>query len=121
MNQILGIKLNIFFNPQKAKNIPINILGLGQKNILYLSLFIAKLTNEKNDNELNILLIEKPEAHLHPQLQKLLFSNLGILNNTQVFMTSHSTHIASDCEFKNLNILYNNVKNVTKIFFSFFE
>jgi putative ATP-dependent endonuclease of the OLD family len=112
-------KLNIFFNPEEGKNIPINILGLGQQNILYLSLFVAKLINEQNKNELNILLIEEPEAHLHPQLQKLLFSNLGVLNNTQVFMTSHSTHIASDCEFKNLNILYKNIEKSVKSFSPF--
>lgn len=98
-------QLNLFFNPEEGKNIPIHILGLGQKNILYLTLFLAKLINDKDNHELNILLIEEPEAHLHPQLQKLLFSNLGTIANTQVFMTSHSTHIASDCEFKNLNVL----------------
>lgn len=112
-------QLNIFFNPQEGKNIPLEILGLGQKNILYLSLFLSKLINEKNQHELNILLIEEPEAHLHPQLQKLLFTNLGELYNTQVFMTSHSTHIASDCEFKNLNILYNNWKKQVKSFSPF--
>jgi putative ATP-dependent endonuclease of OLD family len=112
-------KLNIFFNPEEGKNIPLNVLGLGQRNILYLSLFVAKLINEQNSNELNLLLIEEPEAHLHPQLQKLLFSNLGILKNTQVFMTSHSTHIASDCEFKNLNILYRDTKGIVKSYSPF--
>jgi len=112
-------QLNLFFNPEEGKNIPINILGLGQKNILYLSLFLSKLINEQNQHELNILLIEEPEAHLHPQLQKLLFTNLGELSNTQVFMTSHSTHIASDCEFKNINILYKNPQKQVKSFSPF--
>ncbi len=111
--------LNIFFNPYANKNIPISTLGLGQKNILYLSLFLSKLINERSSHELNILLIEEPEAHLHPQLQKLLFSNLGVLPNTQVLMTSHSTHIASDCELKNLNILFNNNNGITKSFSPF--
>jgi len=112
-------QLNLFFNPEEGKNIPINILGLGQKNILYLSLFLSKLINEQNQHELNVLLIEEPEAHLHPQLQKLLFTNLGELSNTQVFMTSHSTHIASDCEFKNINVLYKNQKSFIKSFSPF--
>lgn len=109
-------QLNVFFNPQKNKNIPVSILGLGQKNILYLSLYLSKLINDQNKHELNILLIEEPEAHLHPQLQKLLFSNLSGLSNTQVLMTSHSTHIASDCEHKNLNVLYNTPQNIIKSF-----
>ncbi len=99
-------QLKIFYNPNGDKNIPLHVLGLGQKNLLYLTLFLSKLINEQDDNEINVLLIEEPEAHLHPQLQKILFSKLSGMRNTQVFMTSHSTHIASDCDFKNLNILY---------------
>ena len=38
-------KLNLFFNPEEGKNIKLNILGLGQRNLLYLSLFVAKLIN----------------------------------------------------------------------------
>ena len=94
---------------------------MGQKNILYLSLFIAELENSSNKHEINILLIEEPEAHLHPQLQKILFSNLNDLKTTQVFMTSHSTHIASDCNYKNLNILFRNNQKEVKSFSPFKE
>lgn len=114
-------QLNLYFNPENEVNIPIQTLGLGQKNILYLSLFIAELENTSNNNEINILLIEEPEAHLHPQLQKILFSNLNDLKTTQVFMTSHSTHIASDCNYKNLNILYRTTQKDIKSFSPFKE
>lgn len=114
-------QLKLFFNPKKGKNIPLNVLGLGQKNLLYLSLFLSRLINEQNVNEINILLIEEPEAHLHPQLQKILFSNLKDLLNTQVFMSSHSTHIASDCDFKNLNILFRNPEKKVTSFSPFIE
>lgn len=113
-------ELNLYFNPNDNK-VPISSLGLGQKNILYLSLFIAELENKKDDNELNILLIEEPEAHLHPQLQKVLFKKLGNLETTQVFMTSHSTHIASDCETKNLCVIYKNIDNDVKACSPFFK
>jgi len=112
-------QLKIFYNPQSGKNIPMNILGLGQKNLLYLSLFLSRLVNQQDENEINILLIEEPEAHLHPQLQKILFSNLSDLQNTQVLMTSHSTHIASDCDYKNLNILYKSADTIVKSFSPF--
>ena len=114
-------QLNLFFNPEIDNNIPIQILGLGQKNILYLSLFIAELENASYNHEINILLVEEPEAHLHPQLQKILFSNLSDLKSTQVFMTSHSTHIASDCNYKNLNILYKNMIGDVRSFSPFKE
>lgn len=112
-------QLKLYFNPKEGKNIPLHVLGLGQKNLLYLSLFLSKLLNEQDDNEINILLIEEPEAHLHPQLQKVLFSNLSGLKNTQVFMSSHSTHIASDCDFKNLNVIYRNHNKKIKSFSPF--
>ncbi|NAY91383.1 AAA family ATPase [Muricauda sp. JGD-17] len=112
-------QLNLFYNPNSGNNVPIQSLGLGQKNILYLSLFIAELENSSNNHEINLLLIEEPEAHLHPQLQKILFSNLNVLKTTQVFMTSHSTHIASDCEFKNLNVLFQNSENEVKSYAPF--
>jgi putative ATP-dependent endonuclease of the OLD family len=112
-------QLNLFFSPDADNNIPIQILGLGQKNILYLSLFIAELENSSKQHEINILLIEEPEAHLHPQLQKILFTNLKGLETTQVFMTSHSTHIASDCDYKNLNVLYKNKEKEVKSFSPF--
>ena len=112
-------QMNLFFKPGADSNIPIQILGLGQKNILYLSLFIAELENSSQDHEINILLIEEPEAHLHPQLQKILFANLNDLKTTQVFMTSHSTHIASDCHYKKLNILFQNMAGKTRSFSPF--
>ena len=112
-------QLNLFFSPDPDNNIPIQILGLGQKNILYLSLFIAELENSSKQHEINLLLIEEPEAHLHPQLQKILFANLNGLKTTQVFMTSHSTHIASDCDYKNLNVLYKNKQKQVKSFSPF--
>jgi len=114
-------QMNIFFNPNKDNKlpIPIQILGLGQKNILYLSLFIAELENSSQAHEINILLIEEPEAHLHPQLQKILFANLNELKTTQVMMTSHSTHIASDCDYKNLNVLYKTMKGQVKAYSPF--
>jgi len=114
-------QLKLFFNPKIGINIPLNVLGLGQKNLLYLSLFLSRLINEQDNSEVNILLIEEPEAHLHPQLQKILFSNLSGLLNTQVFMSSHSTHIASDCNFKNLNVIYKNPDNVVKSFSPFIK
>lgn len=112
-------QLNLFYNSGTSGDIPIQLLGLGQKNILYLSLFIAELENSSSKHEINLLLIEEPEAHLHPQLQRILFSKLNDLKTTQVFMTSHSTHIASDCEYKNLNILYGNMENEVKSFAPF--
>src|SRR5260370_23415374 len=41
-----------------------------------------------------LLLVEEPEAHLHPQLQRVLLATLQ-RKNVQVFITTHSTHVTS--------------------------
>lgn len=97
--------LQLYFKDGEVK-IPISLMGLGQKNLLYLSIYLSKLQNERLEGGLDILLIEEPEAHLHPQLQKILFSRISAKKSLQVFMSSHSTHIASTCEYKSLNVIY---------------
>ena len=47
-------QLNLYYSPEVGNNVPIQTLGLGQKNILYLSLFIAELENSSNKHEVNI-------------------------------------------------------------------
>lgn len=48
------------------------------------------------DKELNVLLLDEPDAHLHPALQGHLIHKLGQLardNRKQVFLATHSTTI----------------------------
>ena len=60
----------------------------------------------------NLLLIEEPEAHLHPQLQELVHSFLSAtkseMTNIQVIYTSHSPTLTSKVGIENVNLLYEN-------------
>lgn len=77
--------------------------GLGMNNILYIAILIEYLKKriEKNNTAGQVLLIEEPEAHLHPQLQASLMIALSRFG-TQVIITSHSTQITSHVPFSSL-------------------
>ncbi len=82
----------------------LNQNSLGYNNLLYIASVLAELTlNDQEADEgglFKILLIEEPEAHLHPQLQIRLLSHLKKVaeeksNNVQVIVTTHSTVLAA--------------------------
>ncbi len=77
--------------------------GLGLNNTLYISMLLAYFEKrmEQDNTAGELLLIEEPEAHLHPQLQRVLFGRL-LAKECQIVATSHSTHISSRADLKNL-------------------
>jgi len=79
-------------------------LSLGGANLIYLSLKLLEYEKVKTDKIANFLLIEEPEAHIHTHIQKTLFENLKA-SNTQIIISTHSTHISSVSKIKSVNIL----------------
>jgi putative ATP-dependent endonuclease of OLD family len=88
--------------------LPENLNGLGYLNILYLLLQIEiKKAHFKEENkEINLLFIEEPEAHTHPQMQYIFIekikSILFDIPHLQTMITSHSPHIVNRCDFKSI-------------------
>lgn len=70
--------------------------GLGLNNILYIAILVEHFRKRaaagKSAGEL--VLIEEPEAHLHPQLQNVLLGALRALP-FQIIATTHSTQVTA--------------------------
>lgn len=84
--------------------------GLGYNNILFMSTVLGDMSLEKAGVYLNILTVEEPEAHLHPQLQELIHSYFENCHNTspsiQVIYSSHSPSLVSRIGIDSINLLF---------------
>lgn len=91
--------------------------GLGYNNLLYIATVLAELDAAK-DAALPLLLVEEPEAHLHPQLQTLLADYLargGAIGDhavrVQTIVTTHSPTIAAHVSPNVIRILHRDEHN----------
>lgn len=77
--------------------------GLGMNNILYIAILMEYLDRRRarGNSAGQLVLVEEPEAHLHPQLQASLLIALRS-KGVQVLLTSHSTQITSMAPFNTL-------------------
>lgn len=84
----------------------ISLLGLGHLNMLYIALKLLEFDVNREQELVNIMIIEEPEAHIHTHIQKTLFDNLKISKKyTQVLMTSHSTYLSEVSEINSVNVM----------------
>lgn len=106
------------------EDIPINKRGSGVKRLILLNFFRAEA--ERRQKEANsqhiIYAIEEPETSQHKQHQKILVDALKTLSansGVQVIITTHSSDIVKQLDFKQLKVVCESngcktIKNVQK-------
>lgn len=109
--------------------LPEHYNGLGYMNLISMIFEIEILVQDfKRDKDkcpadINLLFIEEPEAHTHPQMQYIFIKNIkklledgivrddGLKRPLQYIITTHSSHIVADSEFDDIKYLKSEGKN----------
>lgn len=103
-------KINLgLSSPQELKNILERLdlsftdnRGLGYSNLLVIATELSLF-----DSGFKLLMVEEPEAHLHPQLQLKLSRHLSTLDSAQIILTTHSPNLASKFKISAITIVKN--------------
>ena len=122
------VKYPVFFDGKTEYKLPEKLNGLGYQNLISMSFRLMSFRDswvngnrrKEDDAEIeaippiHLVLIEEPEAHLHVQVQQVFIKNAyNILRNnpllrskkdytTQMIVSTHSSHIALECDFSDL-------------------
>lgn len=102
----------------EAEELPEDHNGLGYMNLfailfklhIIFDSFKKTYLPTEDPADINLLIIEEPEAHTHPQMQYTFIKNVKALltkqkkslNNLQTLMSTHSAHITSQADFDDI-------------------
>jgi putative ATP-dependent endonuclease of OLD family len=95
--------------------------GLGFNNLIFMAVVLSELTKNPEASYRG-LIIEEPEAHLHPQLQAVLLGYLETIKTVegekpvQLFVSSHSPNFASIADLDSLACLVDTGAGVETFF-----
>lgn len=86
----------------------LNLISMIMEIELYLGEFVRRGVTNAKPAAVNLLFIEEPEAHTHPQLQAVFIKNIKDLLfgqdsvPLQAIITTHSSHIVSESDFDDI-------------------
>ena len=120
---LLSDNTNLSYRQGGDCSLPETYNGLGYLNLIGILFEIETKVQElfEQPADINLLYIEEPEAHTHPQLQYIFIRNIKshikahrnkLLDEKnkqlQILITSHSSHIVSECNFDDIIYLKKN-------------
>jgi len=111
--QIMSNSSKVVQIDSESNFLPESLNGLGNLNILYLLLQmdLKKRFFIQEDKSINLFFIEEPEAHTHPQMQYIFSKKfkkiIEDIPHLQTFISTHSSHIVSQCDFDDIRYFHN--------------
>ncbi|MDR3256664.1 MAG: ATP-dependent endonuclease [Endomicrobium sp.] len=123
--ELLKGNTTVFYKIDDANQLPEHYNGLGYMNLIYMIFEIEILIQEfkREPADINLLFIEEPEAHTHPQMQYIFIKNIkellrkriiredGENRIIQCILSTHSSHIVADSDFDDIKYLRKNCTN----------
>jgi putative ATP-dependent endonuclease of OLD family len=128
--ELLKGNTTVIYEHDASNTLPEFYNGLGYMNLISMIFEIEILLQEfkrakdEKPADINLLFIEEPEAHTHPQMQYVFIANIkslleeGIVKNgctnkkLQYIISTHSSHIVSNCkEFNSIKYLKKESQN----------
>lgn len=124
---LLSDNTNLSYRQGTDCSLPETYNGLGYLNLIGILFEIETKIQElfEQPADINLLYIEEPEAHTHPQLQYIFIRNIKFHINShrhklleeknkqlQILITSHSSHIVSECNFDDIIYMKKNGNEV---------
>jgi putative ATP-dependent endonuclease of OLD family len=135
--ELLEGNTTVVYSHDANDKLPENYNGLGYMNLISMIFEIEILVEEfkkskdENPSDINLLFIEEPEAHTHPQMQYVFIKNIkkllkgGILKKIrtdnddeirikrelQYIVSTHSSHIVAESVFDDIKYLKKEEKN----------
>lgn len=127
--QLLEGNTTVVYSHDGNHQLPEHYNGLGYMNLINMIFEIEILVQEfkrkttEKPADINLLFIEEPEAHTHPQMQYVFIKNIkGILRDgikrkdeihreLQCIISTHSACIVADSDFHDLKFLKRNGTN----------
>ncbi len=113
-----------------SHTLPENYNGLGYMNLISMifeiKILLHEFQKEKDEkpSDINLLFIEEPEVHTHPQMQRILIKNIkSLLQNgveredkdnrkLQTILTTHSSHIVAESDFEDIKYFKRSIDGI---------
>lgn len=109
--EFLSSSLQTYFEFNNGTKLKEFSQGLGISNLIYMCLKVEAFVKQYQTDVVNLFVIEEPEAHMHPQMERMLikFINEILLsednNRVQGVITTHSSEIIRCSHLKNIRVL----------------